>query len=540
MKYIITHLVGYIDMAHAIFKNENTWLHALNSGKTDEFHRSYEEAVEKVKKQFRRCYPHYIDGKEVYSASGDFEDRSPNDRRILLGRFQIGTQEDVVMAVEAASRAFRHWSRTPHKKRIEILRRSADIFSDRKFELSAWMSFENGKNRFEAVADVDETIDLTRYYCLVLETENGFNKPMGKAFLDEETRSILKPYGVWGVISPFNFPLAIATGMSMGVIVTGNTAVFKPASDTPLMGFLLCSMLHEAGLPKGVFNYVTGPGSTVGVELVENMRVKGIVFTGSKDVGFSAYKRFSEKVPRPFIAELGGKNPVIVTAKADIEKAVEGVMKAAFGYGGQKCSAASRVYVEKSVKRQFLDRLVTMTKSLKVGNAIDKDSNLGPVINEKAYQDFQKYAKTASKDGLVLVGGKVLKEGNMQYGYYVEPTIVDSLTKEHWLFKEELFVPIVCVAEIGSLDEGLKLANDVDYGLTAGIFTQDNDESQKFCDEIEAGVIYVNRKIGATTGAMAGAQPFVGWKLSGTSGKGAGGPYYLHQFLREQSQTRYP
>ncbi|MEE9585680.1 MAG: aldehyde dehydrogenase family protein, partial [Nitrososphaerales archaeon] len=216
------------------------------------------------------------------------------------------------------------------------------------------------------------------------------------------------------------------------------------------------------------------------------------------------------------------------------------VMKAAFGYSGQKCSAASRVYVEKSVKQKFVDGLVSKTKALRVGNAVERHSFVGPVINENAYRSFQAYAETAFKDGQVLTGGHIVKDGDLQYGYYAEPTVVDGLPKEHRLFKEELFVPIICVTDIESLDEGLRLANDVEYGLTAGVFTQDEEEAQKFLDEIEAGVIYVNRKVGATTGAMAGAQPFVGWKLSGTSGKGAGGPYYLHQFLREQSQTRYP
>ncbi len=527
-------------MAQIKFENENTWPKASSSGRAEEFHRMFDEAVAKVKKQFGKRYPHIIDGEKVYSKGGEFEDRSPSDTRIILGLFQKGTREDAAKAVEAASKAFRQWARTPYPKRVAILRRAADIFAERKFELAAWMSFENGKNRFEAMGDVDETIDLTRYYCAILEAEKGFDNPMGKAYPDEETRSVLKPYGVWGVVSPFNFPLAIATGMTMGALVTGNTVVFKPASDTPLMGFLLYETLREAGLPDGVFNYVTGPGSTVGEELVENLGVRGIVFTGSKEVGLSAYRRFIGKEPRPFIAEMGGKNPVIVTSKADLEKAVEGVARASFGYGGQKCSAASRVYVDRRVKQKFVDRLVSRTRELKVGNAVEKDVFVGPVINEKAYRSFQSYAEAASKDGRVLTGGHVVKDGDRKYGYYVEPTIVDGLPKDHRLFKEELFVPIVCIAEIEDLDEGLKLANSVEYGLTAGVFTQDEKEAQQFLDNIEAGVVYVNRKIGATTGAMAGAQPFGGWKMSGTSGRGAGGLYYLHQFLREQSQTRYP
>jgi 1-pyrroline-5-carboxylate dehydrogenase len=522
------------------FKNENTWLNASISGEVEEFHQAYDNSVEEVKRHFGKKYPLYIGGEEIYSSEGEFDNRSPNDTRILIGKFQIGSKADAVAAIENASIAFKKWRHLSYLKRVEILEKAADIFSERKFELAAWMSFENGKNRFEAIADVDETIDLTRYYCSTFKIEEGFRKTMGKAFPEEDTLSILKPFGTWGVISPFNFPLAIATGMSVGVILTGNTAVFKPASDTPLMGYLLCKVLHEAGLPNGVFNYITGPGKTVGKEIVENTNVKGIVFTGSKEVGFSAFKKFSEETPRPFIAEMGGKNPVIVTHQADIDKAAEGVVKAAFGYGGQKCSAASRVYVHNDVKSKFIENLMSRIKDIKVGDSIYKESFFGPLINEKAYKSFQDYCEIAFKDGKVISGGHIITNDYMKYGYYVEPTIVDGLPKNHKLFKEELFVPIICITEISSLDEGITLANDVEYGLTAGIFTQDEDEASKFLKEIEAGVIYVNRRIGATTGAMAGAQPFVGWKLSGTSGKGAGGPYYLHQFLREQSQTKYP
>lgn len=526
-------------MSNIKFENEQTWLKASKSGQTEEVHNRYDTAVKNISEKFGIHYPHFIDGKKIFSEN-EFENRSPNDTRLILGIFQKGSKNEIEQAIDAASRAFKQWSRTPYQSRIEILRRAADIISERKYELAAWMSFENGKNRFESISDVDEALDLIRYYCWLLETEGGFDKTMSQTFPNEENRSIMKPYGVWGVISPFNFPLAIAAGMSVGVIITGNTVVFKPASDTPLLGYLLCEILHEAGLPNGVFNYITGSGNTIGAEIVKNQDVQGIVFTGSKEVGFAAYNKFNEITPRPFIAELGGKNPVIVTAKADIEKAAEGVARAAFGYTGQKCSATSRVYVEKNIKQKFVNSLILKTKEMKVGTAVDRNSSLGPLINEKAYKNFQSYMKAASQDGQVLSGGHIISENYRQYGYYVEPTIIDGLPKNHNLFKEELFVPIVCIAEVENIDEALKLANDSEYGLTAGIFTQDEDEAKKFLDEIEAGVIYVNRKVGATTGASPNAQSFVGWKLSGTSGVGAGGPYYLFQFLREQSQTRYP
>ncbi|MCP8320198.1 MAG: aldehyde dehydrogenase family protein [archaeon] len=520
-----------------VFENELTWFKASNSGKAEEFHRNYEEALEKVKKEFGKKYPNIIDGKDVYSKEGEFAKTSSSDTRIVIGYSQKGTRDDVRKAIEAAKRAFPLWSSMPYYERVKIFRKAADISSQRKYEIAALMSMENGKNRFEAIGDVDEGIDLVRYYCEEMEVNKGYEKVMGKAYPNEEAKSVMKPYGVWGVISPFNFPFAIAIGMSSGALITGNTVVFKPSSDTPLTGFKICEILHEAGLPKGVFNYVSGSGDVVGAELVNNDDVAGIVFTGSRDVGVSSYRTFNDKRPRPFIAEMGGKNPVIVTSKADLDKAVEGVVRAAFGYSGQKCSACSRVYVDKRVKKDFIERLVKRTKELVIGDPTLKDSFISPLINQRAYRNYQGYIEIAKKDGKILTGGKVLTDEKHKYGYFVEPTIVDGLPKDHIFFKDELFMPILCITEAISLDEAIKLSNNVDYGLTAGIFTEDKKEIEKFFNEIQAGVIYANRKVGATTGAMVGVQPFVGWKLSGSSGKGAGGIHYLHQFLREQSQT---
>ncbi|MCP8320768.1 MAG: aldehyde dehydrogenase family protein, partial [archaeon] len=367
-----------------VFENELTWFKASNSGKAEEFHRKYEEALEKVKKEFGKKYPNIIDGKEVYSEEGEFAKTSPSDKRIVLGYFQKGTRDDVRKAVKAAKRAFPLWSSMPYYERVKILRKGVDISSQRKYEIAALMSMENGKNRFEAIADVDEGIDLMRFYCEEIEVNKGYEKEMGKAFPNEEAKSVMKPYGVWGVISPFNFPFAIAIGMSSGALITGNTVVFKPSSDTPLTGFKIYEILREAGLPKGIFNYVSGSGDIVGAELVNNDDVAGMVFTGSRDVGVSSYRTFNDKRPRPFIAEMGGKNPVIVTSKADLDKVVEGVVRAAFGYSGQKCSACSRVYVDKRVKKDFVERLVKRTKELVIGDPTLKDSFISPLINQRA------------------------------------------------------------------------------------------------------------------------------------------------------------
>ncbi len=519
-----------------MFENENT-LHRFMTEKAEgEFHDRYERALEQVRSEFGRRYPMIIGGKEVRTTE-TIAEPSPIDTRIVLGHLPRGGSWHTRQAIAAANKAFASWGRTDYRGRVKICRAAADIMSERKFELAAWISYENGKNRYEAIADVDEAIDFVRFYSEEMERSNGFETPMESAQLGERSKSVMKPYGVWGVIAPFNFPAAIFVGMTTGAIITGNTVVVKPSSNTPIIACKFAEIFRQAGLPDGVFNLVIGSGSKVGGELVNNKDVEGIVFTGSREVGFGMAKAFSLDRPRPLIAELGGKNPAIVTESADISKAADGVLKAAFGYSGQKCSACSRVFVHKKVRNEFLNRLVEKAKRLPVGNPLDPNTFVGPLANADAYKKYQKYVKVAAKDGKVLAGGSVKKEGELKHGYYVEPTIVAGLPRNHRLFKEEMFVPILCVADYEKFDDAIRLANDVDYGLTAGIFSGSQDEVREFLDCIEAGVVYVNRQASATTGAMVGCQPFGGWKDSGTSGRGTGGPHYLTQFMHEQSQT---
>jgi 1-pyrroline-5-carboxylate dehydrogenase len=270
---------------------------------------------------------------------------------------------------------------------------------------------------------------------------------------------------------------------------------------------------------------------------VESDDVDGIVFTGSFEVGFDLYKHFAARYPKPVIVEMGGKNPTIVSRNADLEEAAEGVMRAAFGFGGQKCSANSRVYVERPVHDEFVRLLVEKTKGIKVGDPLARQNWLGPVINAKAIARYETAVAEAKHDGQVVAGGERLTEGDLGRGYYVAPAVVTGLPPTHRLFRDELFVPFVAVAPIDSIDEGIKLANQSDYALTAGFYGEDEAEQQRFLDGIEAGVIYVNRRAGATTGAWPGVQPFGGWKGSGSTGKAGGGLYYVQQFMREQSQT---
>ena len=523
-----------------VFRNERTWQNAVDAGRQEEFHAAYDAAVAKVRAEFGGEHPIFIDGKAVRSRSGTFTDTSPANRKLVLGRFQKGTRADAKRAVKAAKAGFPAWSSLHFMERVQIMLRAADLMSGRKFYLAALMTFENGKNRYEAVADVDEAIDFLRWYAEALVANRGFQRDMGRYYPDERATSVLKPFGVWAVVSPFNFPLAIATGMTVGALITGNTAVLKPASDTPFIALKLYEALREAGVPGSALQYITGPGSTVGQDLVENEDVAGIAFTGSKAVGLGAFQRFTETHPKPMITEMGGKNPTIVTATADLEKAVSGVVRAAFGYGGQKCSATSRVIVDRRIKRQFLARLVEETKKIQVGDPTQRDAFLGPVINEDAVRKYRLAVQLARKGrGKVLCGGRVLSTGSFRDGLFVEPTVVEGFPPAHRVNQEEFFVPYLSVVDCDGLEEALDIANGVEYGLTAGIFSEDPQEVARFFDRIEAGVAYANRVAGSTTGAVVGVQPFGGWKASTITNKAAGGDYYLQQFLREQSQTTY-
>lgn len=508
--------------------------YATLSSPNPKLHQLFDEAVERVRANLGQTYPMYIDGEEVW-AEDTFTNHSPVDRDLVMGHFQMGTEEHVNRAVTAARRAFRAWSRTPWQERVALMRKAADTISDRLFDIAAVMSLEVGKNRMESLGDVEETADLIRYYAAQMEENNGFVVEMGAESERHHNRSVLRPYGVWAVISPFNFPLALAGGPSGGALVAGNTVVFKPASDTALTGWKLAECFRDAGLPAGVFNFVTGSGRRVGQPLVDHPDIAGITFTGSYDVGMNIYRSFAAgRYPRPCIAEMGGKNPVIISDKADLDKAALGVMRSAFGLQGQKCSANSRVFVHEDVKDEFLQKLVDLTSKINVGDPTRQENWMGPVVNEGAYKDYQRFVADLREHGKIVYGGETLDELN---GYYVQPTIVDELPIEHELWKHEMFLPIVTVTSFEELDEAMRLANDVDYGLTAGFFSEDDDEIEWFLDNIEAGVVYVNREAGATTGAWPGYQPFGGWKGSGSTGKAGGGRYYVQQYLHEQSQT---
>jgi len=518
------------------FQNENTFFQFNQRNALDEFHRRYEEGLAKVRAQLGRTHPLHVGG-EAVTGRPTFDDTNPSDTREVIGKFQKATVDDVKAAIDAAHDAYPKWSALDWKERARIVARAGDLAAAHKFELAALCSLENGKNRVEAMYDVDEAIDFFRYYAHLMVENHGYVKTLGKPFPNEECTSVLRPYGVWAVVAPFNFPVAIATGMTAGALVTGNTAVLKPSSDTPLTALRVYELFREAGVPAGALNFVTGSGSTVGNTLVESKKVDGVVFTGSREVGMGLLHKATAERPRPCITEMGGKNPIVVTPKADVEKALDGVLRSAFGFNGQKCSACSRLYVHESMHDAFVAKLAEKAKQLALGNPWEKETYNGPVIHKKAYDDYGTWAEMARRDGKVLAGARQAKEGAKAHGYFVEPTVVTDLGTDHWLFRNELFVPILCTAPYASFDEVLDECNSVEYGLTAGIFSEDRREVADFFDRIQNGVVYANRRVGGSTGAMVGGQSFGGWKMSGSTGRGAGGPYYLEQFMREQSRT---
>jgi len=511
----------------------------MSGDQLEGLHSAFDAEIPKVQARFGQTHPLWINGHAVKTVES-FRDTSPFDTRIVLGQFAKGRQGHVRDAINAARAAFPAWSRTSWQVRVKLLRRVADLIREHRWELSVLMGFEAGKTRLECVGDVEESADLIAYYCDQMELNDGFTKPMNTLGPDEENVSVLRPYGVWAVISPFNFPLALAAGPAGGALVAGNTVVFKPASDTPYIGLRLAEIMDEAGIPHGVFNFVTGGGSTVGQELIENPGVDGVVFTGSRDVGFQLVKTDADRpIPRPLVIETGGKNPAIIMPSADLDKATDGVYRSAFGNQGQKCSACSRTYVHRDTRKAFVEMLVEKTKKITIGNPLDRGVYMGPVINEGAVKTYEQAIEQARRDGgRILVGGKRMKGDPYDHGFFVEPTIIDGLPKDHPLFFEELFVPVLVIGDIHDLAEAIDWSNKSEYGLTAGIFSEDSAEVEKFFDEIHAGVTYANRRAGATTGAWPGINPFVGWKASGLSGRGTGGPYYVQQFMREQSRVR--
>ncbi len=500
------------------------------------FHQEFDSALTRVRGAAGADHPNWIGGEAVAAPGAPLVDVTPIDTRMVLARFACARPAEVDRAVAAARAAQRGWARTPWAERLAILRRAAGLIRARKFDLAALMSLEVGKNRLEAMGDAEESADLIEYYCRQMEEANGFVREMDRVTPAERNIDIQRPYGVFACIAPFNFPLALSTGMSAAALMAGNAVVYKPSEDTPWTGLELFNIYREAGIPPGVFNFVVGRREEIGDSLWQHPGIDGVVFTGSKAVGLRIHHGVSTRWIKPVLMELGGKNACLVMESADLDAAAEGVMRSAFGLQNQKCSATSRVYVQRAVAAPFVERLLERTQAMTIGDPTRRDVYFGPVINERSVARYDAAVGLAQRDGKILTGGRRLTEGALANGHYVAPTVA-RLPLTSTLYRDELFVPLLAVGEVDGFDEALAQTNAVEYGLTAGIFTAKRAEIDRFFDEVEAGVCYANKRTGATTGAWPGAQPFCGWKGSGSTGKGGCGPYYVAQFMREQSRT---
>lgn len=510
--------------------------YATLAADSDELHRMFEQGIHIAEGWLEGTHSSIVNGSLTTGGGAEFVVRSPCDRDVVIGRFASATDVELESAVAAAAAGAPHWAGTDWRERAAVLRRVASLISERRNELAALVGYEVGKNRLEALGEVEEAADLIRYYCTALEAEGGFRYEMLRLSEDEATSSELRPYGVWGVLAPFNYPIALSAGPVSAALLAGNTAILKPSPLAPLIGLKLGELCLEAGLPPDVFHVLVGAGAELGEALCQHQAVAGITFTGSHATGMAIYRSRAGSYARPTICEMGGKNAAIVMASASLEDAAQGVARSAFGLSGQKCSACSRVYVERAVYESFADLLAQETARLDVGHPLERNVFAGPVISERSVERYERAVEVARSTGRILAGGERLEDGALARGHYVELTVADVPLAED-LWSEELFVPFLAMTPVDSLDEAIERANGTSFGLTAGFYSGERAEIDRFLGEIEAGVVYVNRKAGATTGAWPGVQPFGGWKGSGTSGKAGGGPHYLQLYAREQSRT---
>ncbi|HEU0138452.1 MAG TPA: L-glutamate gamma-semialdehyde dehydrogenase [Bryobacteraceae bacterium] len=506
------------------FKNE-----AYTDFPVPENRKAMEAALAAVRAQFGREYELLIAGSRLKTEE-KFRSLNPSRPSEVIGIHQKATPELAGMAVDAAYAFFPEWSGTPAGRRVEMLLAAADLLRRRKLEFDAWLVFEAGKTWPEAEADVAEAIDFCEYYARQMLR---FAAPAPVVQLPGETgRMVYLPLGVGIIIPPWNFPLAILVGMTTAALVAGNTVVIKPSSDTPTIAAKFAGLLLEAGFPDRSFCFLTGSGAAVGDVLVEHPKTRFVSFTGSRDVGL----RINELAAKPqkgqvwikrVVAEMGGKDAIIVDEEGDLDSAVDGVLASAFGYQGQKCSACSRAIVSEKLYDEFLERLTAKVEKLKVGPAEEPANYMGPVINQRAKESILSYIEKGKQEGRLVAGG----ESPPGEGYFIRPTVIADVESKATIFQEEIFGPVLAVTRAKDFDHALELANDSEYGLTGAVYTRNPEKIQKARDRFFVGNLYINRKC---TGAMVGAHPFGGFNMSGTDSK-AGGPDYLLQFLQAKS-----
>ena len=463
-------------------------------------------------------------------AATTFQSVNPCKRTQVIGRFPEGTREDTERAVEAAAMAFPAWSRTPAQERWKLILRIASILRERKHEFSAMMVLEGSKAWAEADGDTAEAIDFCEFYAREME-RLAQPQPL-TPYPGEKNELEFLPLGVCAVIPPWNFPLAILTGMTTAALVTGNTVVLKPSSDAPAIATMFVEAAEAAGIPAGVLNFVTGGGSTVGNALVEHPKTRMVAFTGSREVGVEISEKAGKVLPgqlwiKRAVLEMGGKDFILVDETADLEEAAKGVVTAAFGFQGQKCSACSRLIVHEKVHDELLEKVVEKTKALKVGDVRNPENIVGAVINERAQKKILDYVEVGRHEGRVVAGGAP----GPSDGFFVMPTIVDEIEPRDRLAREEIFGPVLAVLKVKDFDEGIAVANDTEYGLTGSLYSRDRERLERGRRELFCGNLYLNRKC---TGALVGVHPFGGFNMSGTDSK-AGGREYLYLFTQAKA-----
>ncbi len=485
------------------------------------------DAIAKVREQLGREYPLVIGGERIETGS-KLDSINPANRTQVVGSFHKATKELASQAVEKAAEAFETWKHTPAEERAELLFRVAAIMRERKHELSAWMIHEVAKTWPEADGDTAEAIDFCEFYGR--EMLRYADKQPLVSVKGEDNELDYIPLGVGAVIPPWNFPLAIMAGMTVASVVTGNTVVLKPSSDAPTIAFKFFEILEEAGLPPGVVNFMTGSGAEVGDVVVDHPKTRYVAFTGSKEIGLRINERAAKVHDgqlwiKRVVAEMGGKDAIIVAEDADLDEAATGVVQSAFGFQGQKCSACSRAIIDERIYDTMLDKIAERTAKIKLADPSDPATNMSAVINEKAFKTINSYIeKGKSEGGRVLIGGG----SDGEQGFFIEPTVIADVKPGDTIEQEEIFGPVLAVIKAQNYDNALEIANDTQFGLTGAVYSQDEAKLERARKEFHVGNLYLNRKC---TGALVGVHPFGGFNMSGTDSK-AGGRDYLLLFLQ--------
>jgi 1-pyrroline-5-carboxylate dehydrogenase len=500
------------------FRNE-----PLTDFSKEENAQAIQAAIAKVKSELGRTYPLVIGGERIITGE-KLESFNPANRTQLVGSFPRATKELASRAVEVADKTFQTWKYVSAAERANLLFRVATLLRKRKHEMSAWMIYEVAKTRAEADGDTAEAIDFMEFYgreMLRYAEEQPLTKVLGE---DNQLEYI--PLGVGAVIPPWNFPLAIMAGMTAASVVSGNTVVLKPSSDAPTIAYKFFEILEEAGMPPGVVNFMPGSGAEVGDVIVDHPRTRFVAFTGSKEIGL----RINERAARVqqgqlwikrVVAEMGGKDAIIVADDANLDEAATGVVQSAFGFQGQKCSACSRAIIDAKVYEPMLEKIVERAQKLKLGDPIEDATNLSAVINQKAFKTINEYIeKGKAEGGRVLIGGG----SDGERGFFIEPTVIADVKPGSTIEQEEIFGPVLAVIKAENFDDALKIANDTQFGLTGAVYSSDQAKLDRAQREFHVGNLYLNRKC---TGALVGVHPFGGFNMSGTDSKGGGRDYLL-------------